>query len=75
MQIIQDVNLSDRQCLLVLQKLRRHWKGGVPKYVPKTLRDQKRKLDHLYTKIKLDPTTEEHFEDSDGNILTRYGIV
>ena len=66
------MNLSDRQCLLVLRKLHKHWKGGIPKYVPAALRDQKHRLDHLYTKVKLDSTTNNYFVDSNGTILTRW---
>ena len=66
------MNLSDRQCLLVLRKLHKHWKGGIPKYVPAALRDQKRRLDHLYTKVKLDSTTNNYFVDSNGTKLTRW---
>ena len=55
-----------------MRKLRRHWRGGIPNYVPAALREQKRKLDHLYSKVKLDSTTEHYFEDSDGTILTRW---
>ena len=35
----------------VLCKLRRHWRGGVPSYVAEALRDKKRQLNHLYTKV------------------------
>lgn len=52
-QIIQDANLSDRQVIQVLCKLRRHWRGGVPSYVSQALRDKKRQLNHLYTKVAI----------------------
>ena len=64
--------MSDRQCLLILRKLNKHWKCGIPKYVPRALREQKRKLDHLYVKVKLDDTTHHYFEDNNGAKLTRW---
>ena len=50
-QIIRDTSIPDRQCLVVLRTLRKHWKQGVPKYVQKALYDKKRQLDHLYTRV------------------------
>ena len=40
--MIRDANLSDKQCLVVLSKLRPHWKG-IPPY--------KRKLGGFYTLV------------------------
>ena len=54
-QLIQDANLSDRKCFIILRKLRRHWKGAVPSYIPRVLRDKKRKLDHLYSLVIIMP--------------------
>ena len=71
MQIIRDCRLSDRTVLKLLQKLRQHWKGGIPAYVARELRDQKRKLDHLYTRQKLNADTIHQFIDDQGNVLTR----
>ena len=71
-QIIRDCRLSDRTVLKLLQKLRPHWKGGIPTYVARELREHKRKLDHLYTHQKLDANTLHQFTDGEGNVLTRW---
>ena len=71
----------------VLCKLRRHWRGGVPSYVAEALRDKKRQLNHLYTKVvcsykdsalktmkmqvTLDGNSPTYFTDKEGRPLTR----
>ena len=51
-QIIRDANLSDKQCLVVLGKLRPHWKG-IPPYITRALMEAKRKLAGFYTLVSL----------------------
>ena len=51
-QIIRDANLSDKQCLVVLGKLRLHWRG-IPPYITKALVEAKRKLTGFYTLVSL----------------------
>lgn len=50
-QMIRDEGLSDRQCIGVCTKLRRHWKQGVPPLIQKALVEKKKLLDNFYTKV------------------------
>jgi hypothetical protein len=54
-----------------LSKLRKFWPDGIPAYVQKALRDQKRVLDHLFERRVLDATTVHHFLDQNGDPMTR----
>ena len=49
--MIRDEGLSDRQCIGVCTKLRRHWKQGVPPLIQKALVEKKKLLDNFYTKV------------------------
>ena len=35
----------------MLSKLKKHWKGGFPSYVEEALRDRKRVMDGLYSRV------------------------
>ena len=49
--MIRDEGLSDRQCIGVCTKLRRHWKQGVLPLIQKALVEKKKLLDNFYTKV------------------------
>ena len=50
-QMIRDEGLTDRQCLGICTKMRRHWKQGVPPLIQKALVERKKLLDNFYTKV------------------------
>jgi hypothetical protein len=49
--MIRDEGLTDRQCLGICTKMRRHGKQGVPPLIQKALVERKKLLDNFYTKV------------------------
>ena len=58
-QMIRDEGLTDRQCLGICTKMRRHWKQGVPPRIQKALVEKKKLLDNFYTKVSQSELDQE----------------
>ena len=70
--IIKDHSISDRLMLSILRMLRKKWgRSIVTPNIRECLKNRKLLVDDFFTLVTLDETTEHHFEDKDGNVLTR----
>ena len=70
--IIKDNSMSDRLMLCILRKLRKKWgRTIITPNIRECLRKRKLLVDDFFTLVTLDETTEHHFEDKDGNIISR----
>ena len=72
MEMVRDVNLSDRQVLKILTIIRRKWgKHKVTSNIKTTLKERKQLLSHLFTVEYLDKDDPVHFVDKDGKPISR----
>ena len=70
--IIKDNSMSDRLMLCILRKLRKKWgRSIITPNIRECLRKRKLLVDDFFTLVTLDETTEHHFEDKDGNVISR----
>ena len=71
--LVRDVNLSDRQCLKILAKMREKWgRNIITPNISKVLIDTKRSLKHLFTCTLLSKDGPLHFKTTKGEPVTRY---
>ena len=62
-ELVRDVNLSDRQCMRILAKMRQKWgRELITGNITKVLIDTKRKLSHLFTCTQLHKYGPLHFQ-------------
>ena len=74
-EFVRDINLSDRQCMKIVAKMREKWgKEVVSQNVAKALVEMKRKLSHLFTCTLLHKDGPIHFTDSQDNPITRHVV-
>lgn len=72
-ELVRDINLSDRQCIKILAKMREKWgRDVITSNIRDVLVDTKRSLKHLFTCTLLHKDGPIHFKSPQGTPLTRY---
>ena len=72
-EIVTDNNLSDKQLLKIVTRMRKKWgRKVITSKVKQMLKKRKSLLSHLFTVERLGEDDEVHFEDKDGLAITRH---
>ena len=73
LEMVRDVSLSDRQVLKVLAVIRRKWgRRSITPNIKIILKERKKIFSHLYTVEMIHHNDPLHFEDKNGEPVSRY---